>query len=127
MNDAWDRFRELLRRCPQHGYELWSQVQTFYNGLNYLTRSLADATCGGSITSKTAKETHQLFEELAKNNNQAPSERLNGRKLGGILEMDRVSSLEAKFGSLMNKLNQQSTREPTIWEIVYKQAQVLWC
>ena len=53
LYDAWDRFKELLRRWPQHGYDLSAQVQIFYNGLNYSTRALVDAACGGSITMKT--------------------------------------------------------------------------
>ena len=68
LYDAWDHFRELFRKCPRHGYELWSQVQIFYNRMNYSTRILIDAACGDSITRKMAKETPQLFEELAKNN-----------------------------------------------------------
>ena len=96
-----------------------AQVQTFYNGLNCSTRALVDAACGGSITTKTVREANQLFEELAKNNYQAPSKRSIGRKKGGILELDRMSSLEAKFDALMTKLNQQNPREPTIGEIVY--------
>ena len=107
MYDAWDRFKELLRKCPHNGYELWSQVKTFYNGLDYSTRALVDATYGGSITSKTTREANQLFEELAKNNYQSPLEMSIWRNIGGNLEMDRVSSLEAKFDALMTKLNQQ--------------------
>ena len=101
MYIAWDRFKELLRKCPQHGYELSAQVQTFYNGLNYSKRSLVDSACGGSITTKTSREANQLFEELAKNGYQAPSERRIRRKQGGILELDRMSSLEAKFDALI--------------------------
>ena len=113
---------ELLRKCPQHGYELSSQVQTFYNGLNYSMRALVKATCEGSITTKTTREVNQLFDELAKKNYELPSERNVGRRQGGILEMDRVSSLEAKFEALMTKLNQQTPKEPTMGEIAYMQA-----
>ncbi|KAK5839325.1 hypothetical protein PVK06_008102 [Gossypium arboreum] len=34
LYDAWERYKDLLRRCPHHGLLLWLQVQTFYNGLN---------------------------------------------------------------------------------------------
>ncbi|KAK5844687.1 hypothetical protein PVK06_000828 [Gossypium arboreum] len=34
LYDAWERYEDLLRRCPHHGLPLWLQVQTFYNGLN---------------------------------------------------------------------------------------------
>ena len=114
----------ISKNCGgKHGYELWSLVQTLYNGLNYSTRDLIDAACGGFITSKTAKEENKLFEELAKNNYQALVERFVGRRQGGILEFDRVSSLEAKFEALMTKLNQQTPKEPTFGEIAYMKTQ----
>ena len=50
--DGWDRFKELLRRCPQHDFELSSQVQIFYNGMTYASRTTIDAIFGGSITRK---------------------------------------------------------------------------
>ena len=86
--DAWDRFNEFQRKCSQHGYELLLLVKTLYNGLNYSTTTLVNAACGGSITSKMAKEANQTFEELAKNNYQAPFERFVGRRQGGISELD---------------------------------------
>ena len=94
-----------------------------YNGLNYSTRALTNATSGDSITCKKTKEENQLFEELAKKNYEAPSKRSIGRRQGGILELDRVLFVEAKFEALMTKLNQQTPREPTMGEIVYRKAQ----
>ena len=61
-------------------YELWLLVKTLYNGLNYSTRALVDVACECSITSKMSKEENKLFEELAKNNYQAPFERSVGRR-----------------------------------------------
>ena len=64
-----------------------------------------------------------MFEELAKNNNQPPSKRGDGRKHEGIHEIDRISSLEVKFEALMTRLNQQAPKEPTLGEITYMQTQ----
>ena len=52
-----------------------------------------------------------IFKELTKNNYQPPSERGDGRRQGGIHEIDRISSLEAKFEA-----------EPTLGEIAYRQS-----
>ena len=82
-----------------------------------------DVACKGSITIKTIREVNLIFEELAKNNYQPPSRRGDGRKQGGLHEVDRVLSLEAKFEALMARLNQQAPKEPTIREITYMQAQ----
>ena len=38
MYDAWQRWTELLRKCPHHQLPAWMQVQTFLNGLNPATR-----------------------------------------------------------------------------------------
>ena len=33
LYETWERFKELLRKCPHHGLAVWQQVSTFYNGL----------------------------------------------------------------------------------------------
>ena len=72
---------------------------------------------------KTTREANLMFEELDKNNYQPPSERGDGRRQGGIHEINRISSLEAKFEVLMTRLNQQDPKEPTLGEIAYMQSQ----
>ena len=47
----------------------------------------------------------------------------DGRKQGGIHEIDKISSLEAKFEALMTILNQQAPKELTLREIAYMQTQ----
>ncbi|GJS90579.1 reverse transcriptase domain-containing protein [Tanacetum coccineum] len=32
--EAWDRFNDLLRACPHHGFSELHQIDTFYNALN---------------------------------------------------------------------------------------------
>nr|GEW25776.1 reverse transcriptase domain-containing protein [Tanacetum cinerariifolium] len=32
--EAWDRFKDLLRACPRHGFSELHQLDTFYNALN---------------------------------------------------------------------------------------------
>nr|GEU69092.1 hypothetical protein [Tanacetum cinerariifolium] len=34
FNEAWDRFNDLLRACPHHGFYELHQLDTFYNALN---------------------------------------------------------------------------------------------
>ena len=49
LAEAWDRFHELLRRCPHHRLTKWMQVHTFYNGLRDVTRTVIDASTGGAL------------------------------------------------------------------------------
>ena len=50
---AWERFHELLRRCPHHRLTRWVQLHTFYNSLRDATRTLIDASVRGSLMKKT--------------------------------------------------------------------------
>nr|GFC40256.1 reverse transcriptase domain-containing protein [Tanacetum cinerariifolium] len=34
FNEAWERFKYLLRQCPHHGFSELHQLDTFYNALN---------------------------------------------------------------------------------------------
>ncbi|GKC26219.1 reverse transcriptase domain-containing protein [Tanacetum coccineum] len=33
FSEAWDRFKDLLRKCPHHGFSELHQIDTFYNAL----------------------------------------------------------------------------------------------
>ncbi|GJR11830.1 retrotransposon protein, putative, unclassified [Tanacetum coccineum] len=34
FTEAWERFKDLLRKCPHHGFSLLYQIDFFYNGLS---------------------------------------------------------------------------------------------
>ena len=68
LYEAWERFKDLLRRCPQHGYQEWFQIQLFYNGLNGQTRTIVDAAASDTLLSKTIEEAFRLLEEISANN-----------------------------------------------------------
>ena len=34
LYEAWERYKDLIRHCPQHGLPDWLQIQMLYNGLN---------------------------------------------------------------------------------------------
>jgi predicted ribosome quality control (RQC) complex YloA/Tae2 family protein len=33
FSESWERFQDMLIKCPPHGYEKWRLVQFFYQGL----------------------------------------------------------------------------------------------
>ncbi|KAG8481361.1 hypothetical protein CXB51_026130 [Gossypium anomalum] len=63
LYDAWERYKDLLRRCPHHGLPLSLQVQTFYNG-NPSTRQMIDTAAGGTINNKTPEEVEPLNKKI---------------------------------------------------------------
>ncbi|GKB56365.1 retrovirus-related pol polyprotein from transposon TNT 1-94 [Tanacetum coccineum] len=52
---AWERFKELLMKCPQHYLTDMQEVILFYNRLDVPTRQILDSK--GAIPSKTVVDT----------------------------------------------------------------------
>ncbi|XP_037465933.1 uncharacterized protein LOC119337818 isoform X2 [Triticum dicoccoides] len=65
LNDAWEIYKALFRRCPNHGLERWLELQIFYRGLTSNTRAYVDMAAGGAITNKTLDEAFLLIESIA--------------------------------------------------------------
>jgi len=68
MHDTWWRFSKKLKKCPNHGLTERHLKQAFYRSLNYVTKPVADAVCGGSFMTNPFSESTQLMDEMSKNN-----------------------------------------------------------
>ncbi|GKA94642.1 ribonuclease H-like domain-containing protein [Tanacetum coccineum] len=60
---AWERFKELLMKCPQHYLTDIQEVILFYNRLNVPTRQILDSK--GAIPTKTAVDAKIVIQEMA--------------------------------------------------------------
>lgn len=63
--DAWERYKDLIRRCPNHGLQRWLELQIFYRGLSHDARSFVDMAACGSITNKTLDDAFMHIETIA--------------------------------------------------------------
>ncbi|XP_038978816.1 uncharacterized protein LOC120109139 [Phoenix dactylifera] len=101
LYEAWERFKDLQRKCPHHGLPDWLIVQTFYNGLTHSVRITIDAAAGGTLMSKSTEEAYELLEEMASNNYQWSNERGMPKKVPGMYDVDGINMLNAKVDSLV--------------------------
>ena len=82
-------------------------MDIFYHAMNYTFKGIVDASCCGAFKRRSVGEARQVIEDLAKCNYKAPSEasgsisRLRGI---GLVELDRMTTIEAKLDVVMNKL-----------------------
>ncbi|KAL0367598.1 UNVERIFIED_CONTAM: hypothetical protein Sradi_3649900 [Sesamum radiatum] len=101
--DAWERFKSMLRKCPHHELLLWSQVQTFYNGVTLANRVTIDAAAGGTIMKKLPSEAFNIIYEIATNQYSYGQERAD-KRVAGIHSIDAVSALSAQMNAQMTAL-----------------------
>ncbi|KAK8644701.1 hypothetical protein V6N13_124001 [Hibiscus sabdariffa] len=73
MHEAWERYRDLFRRCPMHGLPEWTQVSIFYNSINTPTRMMLDAFANGTLLDKPPRESLEILDKLTQNDYQHPT------------------------------------------------------
>nr|GFA00883.1 reverse transcriptase domain-containing protein [Tanacetum cinerariifolium] len=66
FGEAWDRFKEMLRACPQHGFSELTQIDTFYNGLTEQDQDSLNAAAGGNLLNKTTSEALKIIKNKSK-------------------------------------------------------------
>ncbi|GJW84307.1 reverse transcriptase domain-containing protein [Tanacetum coccineum] len=66
FNEAWERFKGLLRQCPHHGFSELHQLDTFYNSLNTNDQDALDSAAGGNFLDKMPRDGLAIIESKSK-------------------------------------------------------------
>ncbi|GKA05892.1 reverse transcriptase domain-containing protein [Tanacetum coccineum] len=64
--EAWDRFNDLLRACPHHGFLELHQLDTFYNALNANDQDSLNSAAGGNFLDKMPRECLRIIESKSR-------------------------------------------------------------
>ncbi|GJU11282.1 hypothetical protein Tco_1133678, partial [Tanacetum coccineum] len=64
--EAWDRFNDLLRACPHHGFSELHQLDTFYNALNSNDQDSLKSAAGGNLLDKMPRDYLRIIESKSK-------------------------------------------------------------
>ncbi|GJX19608.1 reverse transcriptase domain-containing protein [Tanacetum coccineum] len=105
FSEAWERFKEMLRACPHHGFTELTQVDTFYNGLNENDQDSLNAAAGGNLLSKTTREALNIIENKSKvwySHNKSNVSRMNKTSGESVSKMDeRIDKLADQLSTLV--------------------------
>ncbi|XP_050117663.1 uncharacterized protein LOC126595398 [Malus sylvestris] len=117
FHEAWERFKELIRKCPHPGINTTDQMHIFFRGLNMTTKTLVNASCGGSYKDKNAQEACLLFEKMAADTQQWAVEQPQSRSVfemsngspyvpAQIEKMEKkLERFDAKFDMLLQRIS----------------------
>ncbi|KAH9704245.1 hypothetical protein KPL70_011377 [Citrus sinensis] len=90
--DAWERFKELLRKCPHHANR--------------------------ALLSKSYNEAYEILERIVNNNYQWPSTRqAAARETVGVHNVDALTTLSAQVTSLTRMVKAMTTAPATVNQI----------
>jgi len=63
LYEAWSRYKDMLRDCPQHDFNPHQIITIFYSGINVCTRQMLDSQ--GPLPKKKPSDSYELIEEMA--------------------------------------------------------------
>ncbi|GJX79262.1 reverse transcriptase domain-containing protein [Tanacetum coccineum] len=66
FSDVWDCFKDLLRKCPHHGFLELHQIDTFYNALTQSDQDSLNATTGGNLLNCTPRDALTIIKNKSK-------------------------------------------------------------
>nr|GEX67308.1 reverse transcriptase domain-containing protein [Tanacetum cinerariifolium] len=77
FHEAWERYKDLLRACPYHGFTELHQLDTFYDALNPADQDSLNAAAGAQVKAVeeicvTCGGAHPYYQCLAAGGNTFP-------------------------------------------------------
>nr|GEZ14529.1 reverse transcriptase domain-containing protein [Tanacetum cinerariifolium] len=101
--EAWDRYKDLLRACPHHGFTELHQLETFYNALNPADQDSLNSATGGNLLERRTKDVLTIIENkskcLATGGNTLPELRDNFKD---TLQQPQLTTIREKLLVLAN-------------------------
>ncbi|XP_061364997.1 uncharacterized protein LOC133308394 [Gastrolobium bilobum] len=106
MCGAWNRFKDLLRRCPQYDLTAGNQVRIFFNGCKPEVTMVLNGAAGGTIKTLRANETFELIKRMAANENQV----MSSKPKRGILQLEGNDAVLAENSLLSQQVANLTSR-----------------
>jgi hypothetical protein len=94
FTECWTRFKDMLMKCPPHGYEKWRLVQFFYQGLSQPNRSMIELMNEGAFLNLMGDLAYKALEKIVANTQNwdfTSNRDKSARKKGGTFLVESCS------------------------------------
>ncbi|GKD09741.1 reverse transcriptase domain-containing protein, partial [Tanacetum coccineum] len=113
--EAWDRFDDLLRACPHHGFSELHQLDTFYNSLNSNDQDSLNSAAGGNVLDKMPRDCLRIIESKSKlrnSRNKPVVEKVSSSSSTPGISPDVTELKDMVKALLLDKKNQNQAPTP---------------
>nr|GEY07024.1 reverse transcriptase domain-containing protein [Tanacetum cinerariifolium] len=115
FSEAWDRFNDLLRACPHHGFSELHQLDTFYNAMNVNDQDSLNSAEGGNFLDKMPSNCLKIIESKSKVRQaraKAVVAKVNSSSSTPTISSDVAELKDMVRALLLDKKNQYSAPAP---------------
>ncbi|GJW91429.1 reverse transcriptase domain-containing protein [Tanacetum coccineum] len=117
FHEAWDRYKDLLRACPHHGFTELHQLDTFYNALNPADQDSLNSAAGGNLLERSTQDVLTIIENKSKVRN------LPNKSVVSQVKSNEGNSSSSDIAKLTHAVNQQTSAVTTAMTAILKQFQ----
>ncbi|GKB05570.1 reverse transcriptase domain-containing protein [Tanacetum coccineum] len=118
FHEAWDRYKDLLRACPHHGFTELHQLDTFYNALNPTDQDSLNSAAGGNLLERSTQDVLTIIKNKSKVRNSR-----NKSNVSQVKSSDVNSSSSSEIAKFTHAVNQQTSAMTTAMTDILKQFQ----
>nr|GEV07658.1 hypothetical protein [Tanacetum cinerariifolium] len=118
FHEAWDRYKDLLRACPHHGFTELHQLDTFYNALNLSDQDSLNSAAGGNLLERRTQDVLTIIENKSKVRNSR-----NKSVVSQVKSNDANFNSSSEIAKLTHAVNQQTSTVTTAMTTILKQFQ----
>ena len=111
--ECWERFKDLLLKCPHHGFEKWRLVKYFYDGLTPSNRQMVQSMHTGKFLHFRGDEAWESLDTLSVNSQQwnchdPRSKTSDTPKRGGIYDVKDDVDIKTSLANLTRRVEAMS-------------------
>nr|GEW39864.1 reverse transcriptase domain-containing protein [Tanacetum cinerariifolium] len=117
FHEAWDRYKDLLRACPHHGFTELHQLDTFYNALNPADQDSLNAAAGGNLLERSTQDVLIIIDNKSKVRNS------RSKPVASQVKACDVNSNSLEIAKLTHAVNQETNAVTTAMTAILKQFQ----
>nr|GEZ44097.1 reverse transcriptase domain-containing protein [Tanacetum cinerariifolium] len=116
FHEAWERYKDLLRACPHHGFTELHQLDSFYNALNPADQDSLNDAAGGNLLEKSPQDALTIIENKSKVRNS------RSKTIASPVNAGDINS-SSEIAKLTHAVNQQTSAVTTAMTAMLKQLQ----
>nr|GEZ35963.1 reverse transcriptase domain-containing protein [Tanacetum cinerariifolium] len=118
FHEACDRYKDLLRACPHHGFTQLHQLETFYNALKPTDQDSLNSAAGGNLLERHTQDVLTIIENKSKVRNSR-----NKTVVSQVKSCDANFNSSSEIAKLTHAVNQQTSVVTTAMTAILKQFQ----
>nr|GEY59051.1 hypothetical protein [Tanacetum cinerariifolium] len=115
-----DRYKDLLRACPHHGFTEFHQLETFYNALNPADQDSLNSAAGGNLLERRTQDVLMIIENKSEVHNSR-----NKSIVSQVKSSDGNSSSSSEIAKLTHVVNQQTSAVTTSMTAILKEFEAI--